>query len=116
VTDTVCVVDVPVPVTVIVDVPSGVVASVATVSVELSPAVMLVGTNVVVAPSGRPLADNVIVSGGPAVDTRIESELPWTMSIVVGDALIEKSGCAFTTNDTVVVCVAEGAVPVIVTV
>ena len=35
---------------------------------------------------------------------------------VAGDALIEKFDFAVTTNDTVVVCVADGAVPVIVTV
>ena len=92
--DAVCVADAAVPVTVMVYVSSGVVASAATVSVELAPAVTLVGANVAVAPAGRPVAERVTVSGVPAVavvDTVVVPELPWTTLTVVGDALIEKS-------------------------
>src|SRR5262249_58579027 len=72
-----------------------------------------------VAPAGSPVAESAIVSGVPAVtvvETVVVPELPWTTVTVAGDALIEKFGLAATTNDTVVVCVADGAVPVIVTV
>lgn len=51
-----CVADVPVPVIVIVYVPAGVLAAVATVSVELLPAVTDAGLKVAVAPVGRPEA------------------------------------------------------------
>jgi len=100
-------------------VPGVVVAPAASVSVDEPPAVTLVGANVAVAPAGNPLADSAIVSGVPAVatvDTVVVPELPWTTVTVAGDAVIEKFGLAATTNDTVVVCVADGAVPVIVTV
>jgi hypothetical protein len=115
----VCVADGAVPVIVTVYVPGVVVASAASVSVDEPPAVTLLGANVAVAPAGRPLADNAMVSGVPAnavVDTVVVPLAPCTTVTVVGAALIEKSGKASTTNDTVVVCVAEGAVPVIVTV
>ena len=115
----VCVADGAVPVIVTVYVPGAVVASAASISVDDAPAVTLVGTNVAVAPAGRPLADSAMVSGVPAVDTVatvVIPELPWTTLTIAGDALIEKSGFASTVNDTVAVCVADGAVPVIVTV
>src|SRR5919197_6465337 len=51
-----CEPDVAVPVTVIVNVPSGVLAEVATRMVEEPPAVTDVGLNVTVAPDGAPLA------------------------------------------------------------
>jgi hypothetical protein len=115
----VCVADGAVPVIVTVYVPGVVAAPAASVSVDDPPAVTLVGTNVAVAPAGNPLAVSAIVSGVPAVatvDTVVVPELPWTTVTVDGDALIEKLGFAVTTNDTVVVCVADGAVRVIVTV
>src|ERR1051326_7027765 len=98
--------------------PGVVVRSAASVSADDPPAVTLVGTNVAVAPVGRPLAVSAIVSAVPAVDTVdtvVMPESPWTTLTVAGDALIEKSGLASTVNETVVVCVADGAVPVIVT-
>src|SRR5262249_32007590 len=52
----------------------------------------------------------------PIADPFVWPALSWSTLTVAGDALIEKSGLAVTTNDTVVVCVADGAVPVIVTV
>jgi hypothetical protein len=57
----------PVPVTVIVEVPSGVVGAVLTVSVELLPAVTEAGLKLAVAPAGRPLALRLTVPAEPAV-------------------------------------------------
>jgi hypothetical protein len=54
------------PVIVRVEVAAGVVALVVTVSVELPPAVTVVGLNEAVAPVGRPEAARVIVSALPA--------------------------------------------------
>jgi hypothetical protein len=108
-----------VPVIAIAYVPGAVVASAASVSIDVSPALTLAGMNAAVAPAGRPVAVSAMVSTAPAVDivdTAVVSEWAWTIVTVVGDALIEKSGRAITTNDTVVVCVADGAVPVTVTV
>jgi hypothetical protein len=119
VTVMVWVADGPVAVTVNVYVPSGVVASEATMSVALAPAVTLVGMKVAVAPAGNPVAERARVSGVPAidvVDTVVAPELPWTTLTVVGDAVIAKSGVAATSNDTVVTRVADGALPVIVSV
>lgn len=119
VTDTLWVADEPVPVTVMVYVPVGVVASAARRRAEVPPAVIRVGVNVAVAAAGRPLADQVMVSGVLTVDvtaTVVVPEVPWATPTVVGDALIEKAGALVTTNDTVVACVAEAAAPVMVTV
>src|SRR5262245_59548618 len=58
-----------------------------------------------------------MVSAVPAVsvvDTVVVPELPCTTVTVDGDALIEKFGRAFTTNDTVVVWFPDPAVPMIV--
>src|SRR5206468_1478523 len=112
-----CVAEGAVPVIVTVYVPGVVVASAASVSVDVPPAVAVVGANAAVAPAGTPLAENATVSGVPAiamVDTVVVPELPWITVTGVGDALIEKSCSTLTTTDTVVACVAEGAVPVIV--
>jgi hypothetical protein len=57
-TDVVWVAEAPVPVTVIVDVAVGVESDVVIVSVELPPAVTLVGLNEALAPVGSPLALN----------------------------------------------------------
>src|SRR5262245_21022093 len=110
VTVTLCVADGPVAVTVIVYVPSGVVESVASVSIALAPAVTLLGAKPAVAPVGSPVAEKLRVSGVPAVDvvdSVVAPELPWTTLSVDGDAVSAKSGVAVTSNDTVVVCVAD---------
>src|SRR5205814_8977751 len=91
----------------------------ACVSVAGPPAATLVGATVALPPALPLLADNTIVSGVPAVavvDTVVVPLAPCTTVTVAGDALIEKFGLAFTTTDTVVVCVAAGAVPVMSTV
>jgi len=115
VTGAVCKAAVPIPVTVIGYVPSGVAASVVSVRITVLPVVMVGGRSAAVTPSGRPLADSATVSTAEpvaAIASVIVPALPRMTLTVVGDALIEKS--AVTTNDTVAVCVADVAVPVIV--
>ena len=85
-------------------------------SVDEPLAVALVVANVAVAPAGRLVAENAMVSAVPAVDvvdTAVVVERPWPTVSAAGDAVIEKPGLAITTSDTVVVCVADDAVPVI---
>jgi hypothetical protein len=111
----VCIAAVPVPVTVIGYVPFGVVASVVSVRITVLPAVMFGGMNAAVTPWGRPLAESVTVSAAEpvaAIASVIVPAVPCMTLTVVGDALIENS--AVTMNDTVAVCVADGAVPVMV--
>jgi len=97
-----------------------VVAPTESVSVELPPAVTEAGLNEAVVPEGRPLALSVTDSAVPLVTAVEIVELagpPWTAETLEGVALIEKSfggGGAVTVSVTVVVCVALGAVPVIV--
>ena len=64
-----------VPVTVTVYVPGVVVAPAVNVSVELRPAVTLVGAKAAVAPAGSPVADNAIDCALPAVD------IVWTVVV-----------------------------------
>jgi hypothetical protein len=89
------------------------------VTVELPPAATEAGTNPALAPAGRPEADNAIASALPettAVLTAVEPEPPAVIETVEGVVPIEKSLSAgtVTVSVTVVVWVAEGAVPVTV--
>jgi hypothetical protein len=94
VTLVVCVADGPVPVTVMVYVPAGVLALVVTVSVELPPAVTLVGLKLAVDPLGRPLALSEMVCAEPLVTAvlMVLVALPPAVAVtLLGLALIEKS-------------------------
>ena len=91
------------------------------VSVELPPAVTEGGLNDADAPAGSPLADKLTVSALPlvtAVEIVLVPDAPCTADTLFGFALIEKSlvVAAVTVKETEVVCVADGAVPVTVTV
>ena len=89
------------------------------VSVELPPAVTAPGLKDAVAPEGSPLAESVTVSADPlmaAVEIVDVALPPCTAETLLGLAPIEKSlGAGVTVSVTVVLCVALGAVPVIVT-
>ena len=90
-------------------------------SVELAPAVTLLGLNDAVVPLGRPLALRATDSAVPlttAVEIVEVALPPCAAETLFGLALIEKSlaGGAVTVSVTVVLCVALGAVPVTVTV
>jgi hypothetical protein len=119
VTDVLCVALGAVPVTASVYVP-GVAVPAPMDSVELPPAVTEAGLSVAVAPVGEPLTVRFTVSAVPlvrAVEMVDVPLAPWTRDRLVGLALIEKSfggGGAVTVSDTVVLCVALGAVPVTV--
>jgi len=110
----------PVPVTVIVKVPVGVVAAAVKLSVELAPAVTLVGVKVAVAFAGRPVAERATFCATPevtAVETvDVAAAPPCADETLVGLALIEKSFVTgvVTVQLTLVVCVADAAVPVTV--
>jgi len=99
-----CVAAVPVPVTVIVYVPPGVVALVAMLKVELPPLEIEAGVKVAVAPAGRPVADRVTACETPFVIAveMVTSGAVFPCSTVtdVGLAPMEKSsaggGCALT--------------------
>ena len=88
---------------------------------ELPPAVTEVGLNEAVTPDGRPLAARATDSAEPetrAVLIVLVPAAPWATERLAGLALMEKllvTG-AVTVRATVVVWVAEAAVPVIVTV
>src|SRR6185436_6599552 len=109
------VVDVPVTVKVV----AGAAAEVVTVSVELPPAVTVVGENVPVAPAGRPETESEIDCVLPftaVVATVYAALLPTTTDWLAGDTATVKSGAAVIVSVTVVECVALGAVPVTVSV
>jgi hypothetical protein len=94
---------VPVPVTVIVYVPTGVVADVWMVSVEDWPEVTDPGLKVAVAPAGRPEAENTTVCGEPEEGAVLTVEVtapPCCVLPDAGDSDMEKPGCCgpFTTN------------------
>jgi len=115
VTGTVCVTEVPVPVTVSVYVPAGTDAATARPRFDDPPEVTEVGENVAVTPLGAPVNESATVCAAPdvvAVLTVVEPDAPWTTDTEVGDAVTEKSGVAVTVSVTVVLCVADGAVPV----
>src|SRR5262249_42832333 len=89
-----CVADAPVPVMVIVYVPASVVALVATVKVELAPALTDVGLNVAVASAGRPDAVRLTDCALPevtAVETVYMADPPTVTLADGGIAEIEKS-------------------------
>jgi len=67
VTFTLCVVEVPVPTTFKVYVPTGVEVPTATFIVEPPPALTEAGVNEAVAPAGRPLTENATVWAAPLV-------------------------------------------------
>ena len=109
----------PVPVTVIVEVPTGVEAEVVTVIVEFPPEEIEAGLKEAVAPAGSPPALRVTVWAEPLVRVVTMVVLPLWPAITAmlpGLALIEKSSGALTLRLSVVVCVAELPVPVTVTV
>ena|SRR5882762_8577391 len=114
-----CVALVPVPVTVTVYVPGGVVPAVAIVMVELLPAATAVGLNDAVAPAGRPVALKLTFCAEPLVTAVEIVDVPlepcWTETLV-GFAPIEKSfgGGAVTVSVTGVLWVAVEPVPVTV--
>jgi hypothetical protein len=86
--------DAPVPVTVIVYVPEGVDADVASVRVDEPPDVTDVGLNVAVTPDGRPLAEKATDWADPAVVavlTVVVAELPAATEPEVGEVATEKS-------------------------
>ena len=94
VTVVVWVADAPVPVMVMGYEPTGVLAEVARVSVELPPEVTLPGLNDAVAPEGNPLAERLTFWAAPvvtAVEMVLVPLLPRTTDTVVGLALMEKS-------------------------
>jgi len=106
----------PAPVTVIVYVPAGVVADVASVSREDPPELIGFVPNVAVVPAGMPLALRVIDCALPEVSTVEMVEVPGLPAVTlteVGLAEMEKS-FAGTVNDTVVEWVADAPVPVTV--
>jgi hypothetical protein len=114
----VCVAEAPAPVMVRLKVPPGVLAPGVSVSVELAPAVTLVGLNVAVAPAGSPVTDSATLCAAPAV-IAVEIVLvalpPAEAETAAGLALIEKSlPTAPTVKLTAVVCVAAVPVPVTV--
>jgi len=86
--------EVPVPVTVTVYVPTGVVGDVAMVRVELLPDWIVWGLKLAVAPDGRPLAESETVCDWPLVTVveMVEVPLPPCVTVMLeGLALIEKS-------------------------
>jgi hypothetical protein len=94
VTVVVCVAEVPAPVTVTAEVPVGVAAAAVMVSVELAPAVTLVGLNDAVAPAGSPEAERATVWGEPlvtAVEIVVVALDPWLTVTPGGLAPMEKS-------------------------
>src|SRR5579875_548185 len=107
-----------VPVIVSVYVPAAVLLPVATVSVELPPALTDAGLNVPVAPAGSPLTLSPTVPVNPftaPVFTVYVVLLPAFTVCALGAAEIVKSG-VFTVKLTVAVCVSVPLVPVIVSV
>ena len=89
------------------------------VSVELPPAVTVLGLKDAVAPAGSPLALSVSVCAFPLVTVVLMVEVPlwpWTTDTLFGLALIEKSSGRVTVSETEVLWVAEAPVPVTVTV
>ena len=89
------------------------------VSVELPPAVTVLGLKDAVAPDGSPLALRVTVWAEPLTTAVLTVEVtlwPWSTVTLLGLALIEKSSGMVTVSETEVLCVAEAPVPVTVTV
>ena len=89
------------------------------VSVELPPAVTVLGLKDAVAPEGKPLALSVTVCAFPLITVVPMVEVPlWpcTTDTLLGLALVEKSSGTLTVSETDVLCVAEAPVPVTVTV
>jgi len=102
-------------------VPGVVAAPALSVSVELLPAVTDTGLNDADAPAGSPLAERLTVCALPlvtAVEIVLVLHAARPIVTLFGLAEIEKSlgTGAVTVKETVVVCVADGAVPVTVTV
>jgi hypothetical protein len=116
-----CVAEVPVPVMVSVYVPAPALPAL-TVSVDDPPAVMLAGLRLALAPDGVPLTESVTPWALPLVTAVEMLEVPLvfcTRLNVVGLALMEKSfggGGAVTVSVTLVVCVVDPDVPVMVSV
>jgi hypothetical protein len=107
---------VPVPVIVIVAFPGGVFDEVVTVIVELVPGVMDAGLKLADAPVGAPLADRATWSENPkrAFKLTVYVALPPGLAEeLLGEAVTVKSGPA-TFRVTLVECVSEPLVPVIV--
>jgi hypothetical protein len=110
------------PLSVNVDVPSGVLPLVVTVNVEFPAPVTVAGEKFAVAPVGNPLALSVTIPPNPFKAPTLAVyvvALPTITVCVLGLAEIVKSGgggCAFTTRLTVVVCVTLPLVPRIVSV
>jgi len=109
------------PVTVSVNVPVAAAAVVAMVSVEPSPAVTDAGSNVALAPEGRPLADRLTVRAVPDATCVLTANVvldPASTDWLGGPALMEKSSiaAAVTVRLAAVECVAGGELywPVIV--
>jgi hypothetical protein len=122
-TPAVCVAVDEVPVTVSAKVPAGVPLAVATVNVDVPPAVTEAGANVPVAPAGNPVIERFTVWAFPDVTWVITVNVvlaPWTTVWLEGLAPMEKSsaGVAVTVRLTVVEWVVGGDAywPVIVSV
>src|SRR5262249_8489349 len=97
-------------------VPTGVVGEVVTVKVELPPAATEAGTNVPLAPAGRPVTVSATVPALPTcavVIVYVVLVLAMVVRLVGFDA-IEKSATAVTTTVAVAVCVNGPSVPVMV--
>jgi hypothetical protein len=111
-TPTLCVAVDETPLIVNANVPVALVAVVATVRVELPPAMTDAGANVPVAPAGRPATDRLTVWAAPevtCVPTVYVVLEPWTTVWLEGLALMAKSssGAAVTVKLTVVKWVVE---------
>ena len=93
-----------------------------TLSVDVPPALTLLGFSEALAPDGAPLTVRLMVSAVPLTTAVEIVEVPpvfWARLSEEGFELMEKSfagGGAVTVSITVVECVAEGAVPVTVSV
>lgn len=93
--------------------------AVVTASVEVPEVATDVGVKLPVAPLGKPLALRVTVPVNPLIALTVtEYVVLWPAVTVceLGEAEIEKSGGAFTTRETVVLCVRLPLVPVMVSV
>ena len=118
VTVVVCVALLAVPVTVTEYDPAAVAAPTPSVSVELPPDVIVLGLNVAVVPTGRPLALRLTLWGAPLVTAVAIVDValpPCAAETLLGLALIEKSD-ARTVKVSDVVWLALEAAPVTVTV
>src|SRR5437764_7461402 len=89
------------------------------VSVDEAPEFTEVGANAPDTPAGAPLSESATLWAFPVVTAVLIVVWVWVPCAVLtddGDALIEKSFAGVTVSDTVVECVADGPVPVTVSV